>query len=143
MEKVFQSKTIHLDIDKFTKLAEYFNVKPIDHSDVDEFWVERILMPSTEPGRASIEREFAESVRSALNENPESHPYDVWEKLCSENIREPVAAHARQISATEAVIGLCEWVFDVCRLRGEDHATLTSAADWALRNDYKSEWLDR
>lgn len=139
LEPILSKKTVELTLQPFAELAAYFH----QHSDLRDFWSEHLLMPDTATTRGAAQRAFADCVKAKLNDDPNSAPYQIWESLCSDERPDAVTAHALQVRATEAVIGLSEWVFDVCRLRGEEQPTLHLARDWALRNGFGSEWLDR
>ena len=142
--QIFDLDSIPLKLSQFEALAQCFATQPVSEPDWGEFWIRHLLTPSLTPVAAdgsAIQWAFANEVKAIVENDPSLSAGDVWERLV-ECQHSGVSAYARKVQAIEAIIGLCEWVFDVCRLRPNDGDTLQAAAKWASEQ-YIGEWLNR
>jgi len=142
---VFDSDAITLELPAFGALAKYFAAQPVGEAAWGEFWINHLLTPSsksTNTHDAATQSAFAREIKAAVERDPTVSTGDVWEQLAEQGQHANVTSYARAVRATEAIIGLCEWVFDVCRLRQESGETLQTAAEWA-QEQYNGKWLQR
>lgn len=139
--RIFKEKELQVDINELAPLAELFAQRPISIGGAwSLFWVEHLLIPRNETSNSYAQSEFAKEVEIVWNEKSSRSFGQVWERL-SLSSNEIVSSFALEVMSCEAVIGLCEWVFDVCRLK--DVATIKDAAQWAYKNGYNADWLER
>jgi hypothetical protein len=150
LQQLFNQKKFEFEIADFASLARFFAEKPFESgsSDWKEFWHRHVLTPQPPSGdthtyNSKIQQSFASSVVNALSIMPEANVSDIWEQLAQANANEYVAQHAQRIKSTEAIIGLCEWVFDACRLRSEGGENLSKASKWAQNHGYDELWLSK
>lgn len=143
--KLFDRDAVTLELSGFDELARYFAAQPISEAKWGEFWINHLLTPaavSAGTHNAIVHSTFARVVKGIVESDLTQSTGEVWERLAESDEYPEVAAYARAVRATEAIIGLCEWVFDVCRLRQESGETLQVAADWAQEH-YNANWLQR
>jgi len=143
LRAVFTKKVVELSISEFDELAQLFAEKPYFQGTWGEFWYQQILIADSEIGTGysrEIKESFAEAIAAVYR--PGLSQGEIWERLTESNI-DAVRDHAINVQANEAVIGLCEWVFDVCRLRHEQGETLDKAGEWAKDHGFNSDWLSR
>lgn len=139
--RIFKEKELQVHINGLIPLAELFAQPPILNGGAwSSFWVEHLLIPRNETSNSFAQSEFAKEVEIVWNETPTLSAGQIWERL-SRSESEVVSSFSVEVMACEAVIGLCEWVFDVCRMK--DVATIKNTAQWAYRNGYNTDWLER
>ena len=143
LESVLLQKSASVQIDAFHRLAEYFHAKPANELALRRFWVEHILIPDREGPGGELRAAFAERAREAATQRDSNDTGALWESLCAGDPADGVTALARNIRATEAIIGLSEWAFDVCRMMQERMPSLQAARHWANAHGYGPEWLSR
>lgn len=146
LAKMVKEKSLKIDIDQFIPLATLFAQQPLAGSESwGRFWTEHLLVPEPDVGKSysrPILVEFAREVKAVWGQVSSPSPGQVWERLAISS-SEHVASFAAKVMAYEAVIGLCEWVFDVCRMKFEEGGSLHEAASWAYSNGYNEDWLGR
>lgn len=151
-EMLFKQKKFEFLISDFQALADFFSQKPYESGELiwQQFWQSHILTPDPMNGFSDTYKfnnvtqlKFAESVSDLLRASPQSDVYAIWETLNKNHIDDDVRKHAQLIGSTEAIIGLCEWVFDACRQRKDGGEDLTKARAWAVNNGYNELWLDK
>ena len=144
--RVFKEKSLKLDLAQFEGLASLFAQQALTHEAAwGEFWFGHLLVPKTDSAK-SYTRPTLQNLASELNtiwtQDRALTVGQLWETLAQSG-RESVRAFASEVMAHEAMIGLCEWVFDVCRMKFEQGADLHVAAQWAYENGYNTDWLNR
>lgn len=144
LRQLFQNKTATFSLSEFQDLAALFKRKPeYEAGDWSTFWLSHLLVPEQLPSHSyshATLQEFAARMKEI--DIHERKFGELWEHLALGNTDSQVTRFAIEIKATEAVIGLCEWVFDVCRMRRES-LHLKAAAEDAYRNGYNKTWLDK
>jgi hypothetical protein len=140
--RIFKEKELQVDINELAPLAELFAQRPISIGGAwSSFWVEHLLIPRNETSNSFAQSEFAKEVQNVLHETPSLSVGQIWERLSLSTTSEIVSSFAKEVMASEAVIGLCEWVFDVCRMKNV--VTMNDAAQWAYNNGYDDNCLER
>lgn len=146
LESIFHEKVVKVDIAALSPISELFCERPLDvGGDWGAFWFGHLLEPNGEAGRCyarPVQSQFSTEVRKAWNEAPNALAGELWERL-EKSSNEAVAEFARQVMAHEAVIGLCEWVFDTCRVRSEENLTLSSVSASVYSSGHWDEWIKR
>lgn len=138
-----KNKTAKFEIGQFEALSKLYADKPLEHAGWGEFWF-RSLLTANSDGHDAFSAEVQERFASAIQKvgEPSLSSGLLWERLVSSDDIQ-VREHALTVQATEAVIGLCEWVFEVCRLRHDVGESLSAAEQWAKQDDNYNVWLDR
>lgn len=145
LKSLIKSKAVKVDLDGMQDLAQLFAQKPLSSDgNWGEFWLNHLLIPQSSPERCystGVLQEFAQRLLAEVT--TDLSVGQVWEQLAQGLVDSPVTQFATEVMATEAVIGLCEWTFDACRLRHPKKTDLSTAANWAYDNGYSSDWLER
>ena len=144
--RMFKEKTLKLELAQFEGLASLFAQQPLAYEAAwGEFWFGHLLVPKTDAAK-SYARPILEDLASDLNtictQDSVLTVGQIWEALAQSG-SESVRAFASEVMAHEAMIGLCEWTFDVCRMKSEQGSDLKIAAQWAYKNGYNADWLNR
>ncbi len=144
-KRLVKDKVFKVELDELQGLAQLFAHKPLSSKDEwGDFWLQHLLIPKNSPDRCYSPTVLLEFARRLQREAVTGLSVgQIWESLAQGPADSPVTDFAIQVMATEAVIGLCEWAFDACRLRHPEKTDLATAADWAYDNGYSSDWLDR
>jgi len=140
--RIFKEKKLQIDINERTApLAKLFAQQPMSEKDVvwSNFWFEHLLIPRNDVSQPHDQDAFAKEVLNVLHEESSLSVGQIWERLSLSTTSEIVSSFAKEVMASEAVIGLCEWVFDVCRMKNV--VTMNDAAQWAYNNGYDDNWL--
>ncbi|MAK55772.1 MAG: hypothetical protein CML17_08015 [Pusillimonas sp.] len=144
LESLFKNKEIDFELTEFEDLARYFAYQPESNADVyRKFWHDHLLIgPASSHTTHNLElpKAFAQEVKRIVDQHPNIHTNQIWEKLSSKAELSIVQPHAKSVLATEAVIGLCEWLFDACRIRRLDGSFLSHTLNWAFDNGYNENW---
>lgn len=138
-----RAKTTDIDLSDWTSLARAFALKPFAGGDLNdqEFWSARILWPSATEAEARSGREFARALGQIVPTGEKPNFGVIWGSLAHLQHSPRVAQHAQRVCASEAIIGLCEWVFNVCRAANESLPDLRALAAWAEDECGFSDWL--
>lgn len=144
LRQLFQSKPVKISLNEFDDLSQFFGLKPMEvDSDWSKFWYSHLLTPAQLPAssfsHATIE-DFANSLKAlSLNKLKSG---DIWEHLSVGHSNSQVAVFANEVKAAEAIIGVCEWVFDFCRMR-DTSSSLKDAEARAYKHGFNEEWLTK
>ena len=145
-KEVFEKEVTSHKVGDFDELAKLFAERPVDRSincpDWYEYWLNTLLTSGVSSRNGSSNNRqitFAELIKANIGNCTD--PYTLWEKL-TEGDATDITEHAIDVRATESVIGICEWIFDVCRLRHEQGETLDNAENWANKRDFR-KWVNR
>src|SRR5690606_29151242 len=141
------NRAVDVELGVFTRLAELFASMPLAGRDPEwgNYWQQPLLIPANRADRtlpAAALAAFAREVQTVTRDSPGLSVGEVWGALANQNREAAVKQFADRVASTEAVIGLCEWVFDACRLRLENNR-LSETVQWASENGYSADWLDR
>jgi len=144
LRQLFQNKPAKFLLKDFEDLSELFALKPLQGDEAwSKFWLSHLLVPEHLPSscfsQATV-RDFASRIESL--DLKELKFGDIWEQLSLGNPDSQVTRFANEVKAAEAIIGVCEWVFDACRMRRESQS-LIDCANWARSNGFNDEWLDK
>lgn len=144
LQKLIKQKRHKVELNKLQGFASFFAQKPLlDKSGWGQFWLNHLLIPranNVQSDSDTVLQDFAQRLQSAAT--AENSASQVWELLAEKGDSSSVTHFASEVISTEAVIGLCEWVFDACRLRHPEN-DLTSSAQWAYKNGYNDDWLNK
>jgi len=147
MELLTTNRVLNVGLGEFSGLAELFASMPLDGRNPEwgSYWQQHLLIPTSRTDRAlpaATLAAFAREVQAITKDAPGLSVGEVWGALASQDRDAAIKQFADKVAATEAVIGLCEWVFDACRVRLEDNR-LSETVKWASENGYSADWLDR
>lgn len=144
LRQLLQNKTAKFSLSEFQDLAELFKQKPEQKAgDWSTFWLSHLLVPVQLTSRSHSHATLQEFAATLKKVDTHQRKFgEIWEDLALGDPDSQVTQFAIDIKATEAMIGLCEWVFDVCRMRRES-PFLNATAEEAYQNGYNATWLDK
>lgn len=146
-ELLTTNRVLKVGLGAFSGLAELFASMPLDGRNPEwgRYWQQHLLIPTSRTDRAlpaATLAAFAREVQVITKDAPDLSVGEVWGALASQDREVAVKQFADKVAATEAVIGLCEWVFDTCRVRRGDNR-FSETVKWANEHGYSADWLDR
>ncbi|TPE51946.1 hypothetical protein FJM67_08180 [Maribrevibacterium harenarium] len=144
LRQLFKARPVPISLADFNDMSELFFDKPLDGTkEWGNFWTSHLLTPEKLQAPSHSHPTIKEFSRQIKSLNLTGLKFgEIWEQLSLGEATSSVSDFASQVKATEAIIGVCEWVFDVCRMRGES-SNLKDAETRAYELGFNEEWLTK
>lgn len=142
LTQLFESKKQKINLLDFKPIAEIFADKPLkNNSPLSNFWFENLLKNGRYDGLFAKKIKDNWNNKTTVNGTSQFNFGAFWNDLAFGD--DDVSKFAKEVQSTEAVIGLCEWVFDICRLNTSQDKPLSDVAKDAIKLGYTNTWLDK